>query len=531
MLTTCKLELVKGQLCQIDKSATNDYCHRHQRYFERDTLLEEGKRLCSNFIYGCNIIVKTKFARCEECIKKPDKKTNPCAQKPDCKAMTFGEKYCGKHYRYMYFDEELETGIKYCNVLRGCYKKLNDGFKRCEDCRKECAIKETKLKKNVIEKNEELEKNGSKEKICISCPRLFIPFLTQHKIMSMKCQKCHNYVVKQDEQRINRIRNYREERFRNINQLYKDYNKSAKRRNHSFDLDLEKFKVLALSECHYCDYYKEGEVNGIDRVNNDLGYTMDNCVTCCYTCNKMKRYYHPLYFVQTCKIFTNADKSNKDHYKHWFEYYGKTSNKCFSYYKRVTESRRNIKVNITQEDWDRLTLLPCYLCGYSDKKGIGLDRVDNTKREYTLDNVKPCCSNCNCIKNEFSLETILEKAKSISVKWKDLTMFESVPRTTKIMKKSRGNVIEDTSESDSIDDIYNEEPEIERKSWKAKGVYDDIINGTCEFAESQVDLEEEEYEALEEFIQVSEKEDAITYIKALLILLNKRRNKYIKKLK
>ena len=37
MLTTCKLELVKGYLCQIEKSETNDYCHRHQRYFERDT--------------------------------------------------------------------------------------------------------------------------------------------------------------------------------------------------------------------------------------------------------------------------------------------------------------------------------------------------------------------------------------------------------------------------------------------------------------------------------------------------------------
>ena len=48
-------------------------------------------------------------------------------------------------------------------------------------------------------------------------------------------------------------------------------------------------------------------------------------------------------------------------------------------------------MNITQQDWDKLTRQPCYLCGYRDAKGIGLDRVDNTKRSYDIDNIKPCC--------------------------------------------------------------------------------------------------------------------------------------------
>lgn len=533
MLTTCKLELSKGHLCQIDKSANNDYCHRHQRYFEREVLLAEGKRLCSNFIYGCNIIVKTKFARCEECIKKPDKKSYPCSHKPKCNFKTFGEKYCGKHYRDIYFEEQEAKGFKYCDVLRGCFSKCNDGFMHCQDCRKEDAIKETKHKNTIIEKNEELEKKGTKEKLCVSCEKLFIPFLTRYNYLSKKCERCNAYMLSQDAKRPERGRNFKNETYNNLDCYYKSYIKSAKKRSYSFQLTLEDFKSIVVKSCHYCNYYKEKETNGIDRVNNDIGYNKDNCVPCCEICNKMKRYYHPLFFVQMCKIFTNPDKSNKDHYKYWFEYYGKTSNKCFSYYKRVTESRRNIKVNITQEDWDRLTVLPCYLCGYSDKKGIGLDRVDNTKREYALDNIKPCCSNCNIIKNDFSLETILDKAKSISAKWKDLKPFESVPRTTKIMKKSGGNIIQDrSSESDSIDDIYNEEEtEMKRKSWKANGIYYDIINGIGEFAETQVDLEESEYEDLEEFIHTNNKEDTIIYIKALLILLNKRRNKYIKKSK
>ena len=28
--------------------------------------------------------------------------------------------------------------------------------------------------------------------------------------------------------------------------------------------------------------------NGIDRVNSDLEYTKENCVPCCFDCNKLK---------------------------------------------------------------------------------------------------------------------------------------------------------------------------------------------------------------------------------------------------
>ena len=39
---------------------------------------------------------------------------------------------------------------------------------------------------------------------------------------------------------------------------------------------------------------------------------------------------------------------------------------------------------------------PCFYCG--DTKRIGCDRIDNSKG-HTLDNIVPCCYECNCARN------------------------------------------------------------------------------------------------------------------------------------
>lgn len=532
MLTTCKLQLAKGHICQLDKEQNSDYCYKHKRYQGRDDLLAQGQRPCARFVYGCDILVKTKFTRCIECIKNPNVKDVPCGHKT-CTDKTYGEKYCGRHYRDMYRDEEVDKGFKYCNIDRGCFNKAPERFAHCEACRKDSAQKEAERTKATNEKNKELEKQGASERICIGCPRMFTPFMTQHKELSKRCEECHKYNIQVDVKREGRVRNYREERFRNINQQYKDYVKSAKLRNHSFDLTLEELKELSFKKCYYCDSIKDKEINGIDRINNDLGYDKENCVSCCTICNRMKIYYHPLFFIQLCRIYSSPNFPPKTFYKHWFEYYGKTSNKCFSYYKKTTEARRNIKVNITQDDWDELTILPCYLCGYSDPAGIGLDRVDNTKREYTRDNIKPCCSNCNMIKGELSLDALLEKAKLISEKWSDTTIFEVIPRTKNIMKKSLVNNDESVKKrrgrpaklGNQIEEEQEQEQEQdEQASWTADEVYTDILSGSNEFADSQVNLEEDEYIELQGYVLTQNKESTIAYIKALLFKLQKKDN-------
>ena len=42
------------------------------------------------------------------------------------------------------------------------------------------------------------------------------------------------------------------------------------------------------SNCIYCEYLNSYVRNGIDRLNSDIGYKMNNVVPCCYNSNRAK---------------------------------------------------------------------------------------------------------------------------------------------------------------------------------------------------------------------------------------------------
>jgi hypothetical protein len=87
-----------------------------------------------------------------------------------------------------------------------------------------------------------------------------------------------------------------------FNGLYHNYMLGAKSRKHEFCLSKEQFRAIASDFCFYCGaapkpFYSiqrktEAEpfiTNGIDRVDNTIGYVKENCVPCCGVCNFMKR--------------------------------------------------------------------------------------------------------------------------------------------------------------------------------------------------------------------------------------------------
>ena len=81
------------------------------------------------------------------------------------------------------------------------------------------------------------------------------------------------------------------------NSAYSNYRSSARIRSIPFLLTFEEFMKLTSLPCYYCGHLPSNMVKsshgsfiyqGIDREDNDIGYTRGNSVPCCFTCNKLK---------------------------------------------------------------------------------------------------------------------------------------------------------------------------------------------------------------------------------------------------
>jgi len=86
-----------------------------------------------------------------------------------------------------------------------------------------------------------------------------------------------------------------------FNTIFFRYQWQAKERGYDFDLSKEEFRFFTSGDCTYCGTppanfsgldsrgFNGGYIyNGIDRLDNSLGYTFNNCTASCHTCNSMK---------------------------------------------------------------------------------------------------------------------------------------------------------------------------------------------------------------------------------------------------
>lgn len=65
----------------------------------------------------------------------------------------------------------------------------------------------------------------------------------------------------------------------------------AKERGIQFSLTKEEYFSLIKNNCDYCNGILPNKGTGLDRINNNLGYTLLNVVPCCTSCNSIKGIY------------------------------------------------------------------------------------------------------------------------------------------------------------------------------------------------------------------------------------------------
>lgn len=95
---------------------------------------------------------------------------------------------------------------------------------------------------------------------------------------------------------------------KDIRYKYIHFKCNALNRNIPFNLTLEQVNNLCSKPCFYCN--KE-RCLGIDRLNNSKEYSIDNCVPCCGSCNRMKMDLTlPFFLEQIKKIYLNHKESS-----------------------------------------------------------------------------------------------------------------------------------------------------------------------------------------------------------------------------
>jgi hypothetical protein len=86
-----------------------------------------------------------------------------------------------------------------------------------------------------------------------------------------------------------------------VSQVHNSYRGNARKRNLAFPLTRDETEALISKPCAYCGgtnyrpharkrhaLLANSACNGIDRLHNDIGYELSNCVPCCSICNRAK---------------------------------------------------------------------------------------------------------------------------------------------------------------------------------------------------------------------------------------------------
>jgi hypothetical protein len=113
-----------------------------------------------------------------------------------------------------------------------------------------------------------------------------------------------------------------------INKLYRQYEARAKKKKLEFSLTIEQFQTLIFSNCTYCGSSprhvmlvssskrkkKPFSYNGVDIIDNNLGYYQSNCAPCCSQCNQAKSSYSVDEFKKwIVKVYTTMATSRVDY--------------------------------------------------------------------------------------------------------------------------------------------------------------------------------------------------------------------------
>jgi len=407
--------------CKFKKSSENKYCLKHQLDIFLDSALEMGKKTCRNVIKGCRELLDAdyEFSRCENCrIKEREadkKRRNKVTEIIESDTIS-----------YLIQEDETEIRLRMCSA---CFKdkpeteykpeRGTEMTKTCRDCRDQQKILDSRRDKE--HRNEVARKNEAKperkevkrewaennpEKVALGTLNYRARQLetNQEGYLSRNAENMKKWRERNPE----KVDEANTKKINSIDYNYKELHYSAVNRGYECILTIEDYAKIIIMPCHYCgenETYKS--ICGVDRVDSSIGYNIENCVSCCSMCNRMKGCLHKnIYLMRIEHILTHTGFIVGKKHPHIFgDHIG--SNYSTSVINAVN---RNIEHEITESQHYDIINNECYMCGKTNTNchRNGVDRYDSNIG-YIFENCRPCCLECNLMKLNYDYDDMISK--------------------------------------------------------------------------------------------------------------------------
>ena len=125
--------------------------------------------------------------------------------------------------------------------------------------------------------------------------------VNRNNLKNKTISSCGCYLKKRlvDIGKIQAVKNRKKFGYAASKKTYGTRKRGAKTRKIHFDITFEQFLEISSKNCYYCNIepiqcckykstYGDYYYNGMDRVDSNKGYTINNVVACCWNCNKAK---------------------------------------------------------------------------------------------------------------------------------------------------------------------------------------------------------------------------------------------------
>jgi len=471
--------LCANDKCVFKRSEENKYCQKHQICVFVDDTVVMGKKVCKQYVRGCRsqLDLDYQYARCQNCLEKEREQDRARRGKSRLTENTQPNKQtcttCCKTYDTANFIGQNGGITKTCSLCREACKVQD--LKRDKEHRNEFArIAEQKPQRKEV-KQQWNENNY--EKVAM-------------KSMNYRQRQIETDIEEYLNKNAENAKQWRENnpeknkennksRLENIKIHYSNYIRCAGHKNLDFEISQEEFNKIVKEPCHYCNIIQERGFNGIDRLGSNIGYVMDNCVSCCKMCNYMKCSLSADVFIKRIEhILTYNNKINGRYFPEEYSSYSAAS---YNEYKRRADNK-SLLFELTNYEYVGLISGNCYLCGRDGSNDLtnGIDRINNNVG-YIMSNVKSCCGSCNYIKRDIDLDELFEKM--IMIYNKQSTNIQKEKNQTKT-QKYRDKLIETIG----IDEYRKREREQKQKQRNQQNIVKNTNKKTPEEKREQARL-------------------------------------------